>query len=75
MQQITWLPVVIFVGVLAVYALVDHLRTHGRKRSSRTGFRRMQSPYARPRNRSAHPSSRATFTQPYHAAARRTFTR
>jgi hypothetical protein len=75
MQQITWVPVILFLSILAAFAFIDHLRSRDRRRSARARFQRMQSPYARPRHRSQKPSARAAFTQPYHAAARRGFTR
>ena len=75
MQQISWVPVLLFLSILAAYALVEHFRTRDRRQSSRTGFRRMESPYARPRDRSQAPAARAAFTQPHHAGVRRGFKR
>ena len=75
MQQITWVPVLLFLSILAALAFFEHLRSRDRRRSSRAGFQRMQSPYARSRHRSQTPPARAAFTQPYHAAARRGFIR
>lgn len=75
MQDISWAPVLLFLSILAGYALIEHRRTRTRRKSYRSDFRRMQSPYARPRHRSQAPVARAAFTQPYHAGARRSFTR
>ncbi len=75
MQEITWLPVLLSMSAIAGFAMIEHLRLRERKRNARSGFRRMQSPYARPRHRSQVPAARAAFTQPYHADSRKGFSR
>jgi hypothetical protein len=75
MQDISWAPMVLFVAAIFGCALVEHLRTRDRKRASRGGFRRMQSPYARPRHRTEGSTARAAFARPYHADVRRGFAR
>lgn len=75
MQAIVWAPVLIFMTLLVGFAVVEHLRTRERKRNSRADFRRMQSPYARPRHRTGPSTARAVSARPRHIEARRRFAR
>ena len=74
-QHITWAPVLIFSLMLVGLALFEHFRTRPRKKSRRSNFRRLQSPFARSRRRNAPATARAAFARPPHVEARRRFTR
>ena len=62
-QQITWAPILLFLSVLAAFALIEHLRTRTKRKSYRSGFRRMESPRARARKRAQHGSGHQGFAR------------
>lgn len=50
---IMWGPLLIFIVVVGAYMLIDHMRSRPARTSSRSDFRRMESPAARARRRAA----------------------
>lgn len=75
MQEISWVPMLMFLAAIFGFALIEHLRTRPAKKTYRADFRRMRSPAERVRRRSQPSTAGAAFARPYHTEARRGFTR
>jgi hypothetical protein len=55
MQDISWVPMLMFLAAIFGFALIEHLRTRPAKRAYRCDFRRMRSPAERARRRAMEP--------------------